>query len=404
MTDADLHPDDGTLDLDCPMLEQLVADESCAGIRVSAELEPLGGKGSPINPAIHSGGVYAWQRRYTAGADEPQDCIVVDSVQSQAARLQRALADLAGYPVIEMDLSEAVLPAHLPSRITSVEFPHRHADAYVRDAYREGVKFDQTDLGRALLHATASKPEALLGWFPHSLIYGFWQSHTGKNGTQAKHPRVWTSEVIGWAPSMSKDDIEGRDRKFEKLGTKGDPMNIDSGAADKGDPKPSEVGHGQVPFGGAGTDEDKRRPPAMSFARMTQTADLSFATLRRVADRRDQPRGFDPVRARALLAMLALWAHDRRFGGSVDLRTGTTLSPVPGTVKVQVRTGHGLVDCNSLSVGTAVLETGIAKLLEGIALPAGLNGWGQDPEVLRPSKRLSGYIAKTWPVPADDGS
>lgn len=392
------------VDLDGPTLERLVADESCAGIRICAEMEPLGGRGSPINPAIHSGGVYAWQRRYTTETDEPQDCIVVDSVQSQAARLQRALADLAGYPIVEMDLSEEVLPAHLPSRITSVEFPHRHADAYVRDAYRKGVKFDETDLGRALLDATASKPEALLGWFPHSLIYGFWQSHTGKNGTQAKHPRVWTSEIIGWVPSMSKDDIEGRDRKFERLGTKGDPVNIDSSAADKGDPKPSEVGHGQVPFGGAGTNEDKRRPPAMSFASITQTADLSFATLRRVADRRDQPRGFAPVRARMLLAMLALWAHDRRFGGSVDLRTGTTLRIVPGTLKVQAVSSSGLVDYNPQSVGTAALEAGIAKILEGIVLPAGLNGWGQDPEVLRPSKRLRGYIAKTWPVPTEDDS
>ena len=396
------NPSNDPADLDSSTLARLVADESCAGIRISAEMEPLGGRGSPINPAIHSGGVYAWQRRYTAETDEPQDCIVVDSVQSQAARLQRSLADLDGYPMIEMDLSEAVLPAHLPSRITSVELPHRHADAYVRDADRDGVKFDKTDLGRALLDATASDPEALLGWFPHSLIYGFWQSHTGKNGPQAKHPRAWTSEIIGWAPSMSKDDIEGRDRKFERLGTKGDPMNIDSSAADKGEPKPSEVGHGQVPFGGAGTNEDKRRPPAMSFARITQTADLSFATLRRVADRRDQPPGFDPTRARALLAMLALWAYARRFWGSMDLRTGTTLQTVPGTLKIQAVSSSGLVDCNPQSAGTAALEAGIAKIVEGIVLPAGLNGWGRDPEVLRPSKRLSGYIAKTWPVPDDE--
>ena len=391
-------------DLDGPTLERLVADESCAGIRIRAEMEPLGGRGSPINPAIHSGGVYAWQRRYTVGTDDLQDCIVVDSVQSQAARLQRALADLVGYPMIEIDLSGAELPAHLPGRITSVEFPHRHADAYVRESEHDGKRFDRTDLGRALLDATASNPEALLGWFPHSLICGFWQSHTGKNDTRAKHPRAWTSEIVGWMPSMSKDDIEGSNRKFERLGTKGDPLNIDSTAFEKGDPKPSEVGHGQVPFGGAGTDEAKRRPPAMSFARITQTADLSFATLRRVADRRDHPPGFAPVQARALLAMLALWAHDRRFGGSVHLRTGTTLSLVPGTLKVQAVSSSGLVDYNPQSVGTAALEKDIAKVVEGIVLPAGLNGWHQTPVVLHPDKTLRNRIARTWPVPDGDGS
>ena len=396
-----------TLDLDS--LHAATADEACAGIRICVDLEPLGGRGTPINPAIHSGGVYDWQRRYIDGAEEPVDCIVIDSIQSQAARLQRTLAEIDAYPQLELDLSGEALPAHLPEQISSVEFPHRHADAYLRDAVQGTVKFDATPLGEALLNATASRPEALLGWFPHSLIYGFWQSHTtvkGKKGEkvqkgpQSKHPRVWTSEIVGWRPSMPKDAVEGAARRFERRGTKGDPLNIDSNAAEKGDLKPSEVGHGQVPFGGPGSDEDKRRPPAMSFARITQEATLSFATLRRVADRSEQPPGFDPVQARTLLAVLALWAYVRRFGSLMDLRTGTTLTPVPDSLGVHVIGGGQLGECSLPEM--AVQEGDISKIVEEIALPAGLNGWGECPVVLHPNKRLRGYIANTWPAPDSD--
>ncbi|MYI36374.1 MAG: hypothetical protein F4118_08070 [Acidimicrobiaceae bacterium] len=204
---------------------------------------------------------------------------------------------------------------------------------------------------------------------------------------------------------MPKDDIEGRDRKFVRLGTKGDPLNIDSDAFEKDGRKPSEVGHGQVPFGGPGrndVEEKKRRPPAMSFARITQTADLSFATLRRVADRRNHPPGFAPAQARALLALLALWAHARRFGNPADLRTGTTLRILPGTLKVQAVTSSGLDDCSLPLTGDAVTEQSIAKMVEELDLPAGLDGWGQEPVVLRPDKTLSGRIVQTWPVPGGD--
>ena len=35
--------------------------------------------------------------------------------------------------------------------LTSLEFPHRYADAYLRDSVLGGVPFDKSELGRSLL-------------------------------------------------------------------------------------------------------------------------------------------------------------------------------------------------------------------------------------------------------------
>ena len=170
--------------------------------------------------------------------------------------MQRSLSGLAGYPMLEISLAEHNLPPHIPRKITSLELPHRHADAYLRDAetcLRDSqdstVAFDKTQIGEALVKATGVDPGALVGWFPHSLYLGFWQSHRDKK-TQAKHPRAWQSNIIGWNPAVEQDEIEGNDRAFERRGTKSDPLNLAADAKSPEGKKLSEEGHGQVPFGG----------------------------------------------------------------------------------------------------------------------------------------------------------
>jgi CRISPR-associated protein Csb1 len=65
-------------------------------------------------------------------------------------------------------------------------FPHRNADAYLRDATLDGASFMGSEVGRAVFDATADCPEALLQWCPQALLFGFWQSHLGKMRSQAK--------------------------------------------------------------------------------------------------------------------------------------------------------------------------------------------------------------------------
>src|SRR5205807_2877406 len=128
-----------------------------------------------------------------------------DNVASQANRLEAALEGLRegfGLPELVLDLSAVTsLPPHLPRRISGFRFPHRHADAYLRDAMAGESRFQDTPTGTALLGATADEPVALYEWFPQSLLFGYWQSHLGKKRSQAKLARSWVSEIVGYDPA-----------------------------------------------------------------------------------------------------------------------------------------------------------------------------------------------------------
>ena len=96
-----------------------------------------------MKPAVYEGGRYQLGRRWADSSDEtPVQVIVIDNVPSQANRLEHALwvdRSVNGIPEFILDLSElGSLPAHLPRSISSLKFPHRNADAYLRDATLEG--------------------------------------------------------------------------------------------------------------------------------------------------------------------------------------------------------------------------------------------------------------------------
>ncbi|MEZ5257495.1 MAG: type I-U CRISPR-associated RAMP protein Csb1/Cas7u [Ilumatobacteraceae bacterium] len=125
------------------MLERLITgcsdDAFDSGIVIDANLEPLAGEGSPIKPPTYIGGVFQLGKRWASPDDEhPTDIVVIDNVASQANRIEAALRQQAaalGLPEILLDLSGIEnLPPHLPGQISSWQFPHRVADAYLRDS------------------------------------------------------------------------------------------------------------------------------------------------------------------------------------------------------------------------------------------------------------------------------
>ena len=272
------------------------ADDSFEdGIRIDTDLEPLSGPGGPVKPAVYEGGKYQMDRRWASSDDDgPTDVMMIDNVPSQANRLEDALRrnrESIGIPELVLDLSGIQgLPVHLPSRLSSLQFPHRNADAYLRDSRKGDDDFAKTAEGKAILEATPWNCGALMSWFPQALLFGFWQSHLGKKGISTKHARAWVSEIVGWKPAATDT---------RTMGLKGDPMNlsVDEGvrfspddqmdwklasatalARDKKG-KLSEIGHGQIPFM---TDANSTAAP-VSFERITQRATLSFAQLRRVS-------------------------------------------------------------------------------------------------------------------------
>ena len=378
------------------------------GIRIDTELEPLSGPGGSVKPAVYEGGTYQEDRRWAAPSDtDPTAVIVIDNVPSQANRLEDALrhhAEAAGIPEFVLDLADlGELPAHLPRRLSSLQFPHRNADAYLRDSKLGDTDFTKTAVGRAIFGATAQTCGPLMAWFPQALLYGFWQSHLGKKRANTKHPRAWVSEIIGWNPASTET------RTF---GLKGDSLNLSTDEAITSNPddrldwgiggtpavegarkdKLSEIGHGQVPFMG------KEAPAAaVSFERVSQRATVSFAQLRRVSLGPDHGSDADAA-ARALLVAVGLHAHVLAFGRGFALRSGAELRP-----RETGATWLGSNGDESCSLGGPETTGALLQEARQHAGEAGvpLDGWGQKPVVLTPKPNLRTAIRATWPELSD---
>ena len=390
-------------------LEALVAgcadDSFDDGIRIDSDLEPLSGPGGVVKPAVYEGGTYQRDRRWASPADdEPTQVIVIDNVPSQANRLEAALResrDSISAPefVLDLDLPElSHLPAHLPRSISSFEFPHRNADAYLRDAMLDGQDFLKTGIGEAIFGATAQTCGPLIAWFPQALLYGFWQSHLGKKRQNTKHARAWVSEILGWRPASADT---------RNMGLKGDPLNLttdddvtsnpddrttwgvgkDTQIAGAKKDKLSEIGHGQVPFM-----RNDASAAAVSFARVTQRATVSFAQLRRVSLGGDT--GEADAAVRALLVALGLHAHQLAFGRGFALRSGAELRPRSTTAIWLGAEGDEPIDLGGVEATRALLESAREH---AVSHGVPLDGWGAPAMRLTPKANLSAAIRSAWP-------
>ena len=378
------------------------------GIRIDTELEPLSGPGGSVKPAVYEGGRYQEDRRWAVPSDdEPTPVIVIDNVPSQANRLEDALRrHRESAPVTDfiLDLSGVgELPAHLPRRLSSLQFPHRNADAYLRDARLGDMDFTETEVGKAIFGATAQTCGPLMAWFPQALLYGFWQSHLGKKRQQTKHPRAWVSEIVGWNPGAADT---------KTLGVKGDALNLSVDAPVRVDEKDqlewaiaegsskskgkkeglSKIGHGQVPI-----PPDKQAPAAVSFERVSQRATVSFAQLRRVSLGPDHGADVDAA-ARALLVALGLHAHVLAFGRGFALRSGAELRP-RATGAMWLASGGDEPCSLGGPEATAALLNEARECAGSAGVP--LDGWGQPPVVLTPKPNLQTAIQATWPQLSD---
>ena len=395
------------LNVDLERLLDGCSDDSLdAGIKMTTDLQPLSGPTGLIKPAVYAGGQYQLDKRFTDPSDaEPTPVIVIDNVPSQANRLEDALRrnrEQLGLPEFILDLAElGKLPSHVLCALSSFQFPHRNADAYLRDSTWNGTDFVKTEIGQSIFGATAGECGALMSWFPQALLYGFWQSHLGKKRHNSKHARAWVSEIVGWNPAGTET------RNF---GVKGDPLNLNTeedvranannlgdwsigkGKGAKADKrsssKLSEIGHGQTPFTGSDA-----ALAAVSFQSVTQLATVSFAQLRRISLGRDTPPATDAA-ARALLVAMGLHAHRIAFERAFSLRSGADLRP-----RSTSRTWLGVEDepCDIESTDALLQEAKAHAREAGVPLA----GWDQPPMVLKPKSNLADAIRSTWPEATD---
>ena len=195
---------------------------TAAAFRCVTDYQPAGGPGDKVFPPTYEGGKYATEERIDPETGETKPCVLLDSVQSQANRMELALleAHRAGkvtLPLIVTRFNQKELPKKID--VTSLEAPHRAADALFRDSRLNGVMFRKSDKGRILDTADVRNATDLFGLCPTALIFGLWDSTGPHGGLGTKFQRALVSEIVGY------DAVPG-----VKTASRIDPARITLGA------------------------------------------------------------------------------------------------------------------------------------------------------------------------------
>jgi CRISPR-associated protein Csb1 len=403
-----------TLDL----LKRAVTD--AAAIRAVTHLESAGGPGDKVFPPTYlkeRGATtrYAFETRVIDGAEVPT--VLLDSVASQANRMELALleglrqGELA-FPLVEVDFSKIETLSDL-DRVTSLEAPHRIADALLRDSVLGDTPFRHTDIGREF---TESRPNHATGMYKHcptALIFGCWDSTGPKGGLGSKFQRCVVSEIVAHhavagVKTASRIDPAGIQRVetiYESKADNSDWTTFEKDAAlDKGKPRlfgrkgsegkdkgiPSVINHGNI------APSIDRESGGVTMSHAVQTVVVSLAGLRRLRfqTRTDGARLDDKLRApaehaaRTALAALSLAAIVYQRENDFDLRSRSLLvAKNPLVFEVLGRDG-GAPTTFSLS------RTEAADLLASASREAALLGlgWNPTPVSLAPAPKLARLI------------
>lgn len=349
-----------------------------AAIRLGQRLQPAGGPGDKVFPPTYAGAIYAVEQRRIG--NDTVTAVLLDSVQSQANRLELALQQAYDdkrltFPLLLVDFTEA-LPKGDIDRITTLEAPHRIADAIFRDSTLNGLPFRPSTKsmsaskgkdkcspeGERFAAANVRNATALYELCPTALVFGVWDSTGAGGGLGNKFARVLVSEIVGlnavigtrtssrvdplgiekcdlyedaetgeWT-SDSKRASRQKDAEGKVLKDKdGNELLVPfkRKKADKG--KPSEINHGNVTPDLVR--EDKSKDPAPGGITMTeamQTTVLSLSGLRRLQFPDEQKKSTTERNhaARTVLAALALAAVTLQREQGYFLRSRCDLVPV----------------------------------------------------------------------------
>ena len=317
---------------------------TAAAFRCVTAYQPVGGPGDKVFPPTYEGGKYATEQRIDPKSGEIIDCVLMDSVQSQANRMELALLDAMDEqdgPQLPL-LRVAFTDVPKPITVTSLEAPHRVADAIFRDSLiqedGQAVPFRASRKGQALDRADIRNATGLFGLCPTGLLFGLWDSTGPRGGLGAKFQRALVSEMVGYGA------VQGR-----KTASRIDPLQImrDSAtvyATENGgwtlseskakqekskpvkvgkDGKPSEINHGNIPPSIA--------DGSFTITHALQTTIISLPTLRRLRfplpDKAPEKQTAANLAARTTLAAIGLAAATLAREQGADLRSRCQLFP-----------------------------------------------------------------------------
>src|SRR5258708_27440235 len=103
-----------TTKLNLEALQSAVAG-SAAAFRCRRRLQPAGGEGDKVFPPTFPGAAYVAEHRRAPGRDQAVTCVLLDSVQSQANRMELALQYAIDDGRIRMPIVIGGFSAHAPT-------------------------------------------------------------------------------------------------------------------------------------------------------------------------------------------------------------------------------------------------------------------------------------------------
>jgi len=309
-------------------------------VRLTVRLEPAGGRHEHVNPPTYpgegrDGPRHATETRWVGEREVP--CVVLDSVQSQANRLELALLNAHRAEGLPLPHLAVTLPDRGAARTyTSLELSHRAADAVFRDSLLDGVAFQDSAVGQAMQRGDAAAT-ALLETDPASLLHGVWWSTGLRTRANVRMTRALTSSITGidFRPGVKptsrldalgivrKASVEfindGHDWRLVPFDDEGKTSSKDKAKATE----PSKINYGNVkptvqPLGGA-------------IDHAVHSAVLSFIRLRQLRFP-DASGAATPARdeaGRAVLAAMGLLELAAQLRQGYDLRAGCFLVPEP---------------------------------------------------------------------------
>lgn len=402
-----------------------------AAIRLVTRLEPDGGPDGKVFPPTYAGGVYAKERR--RNGDSECDVVLLDSVQSQANRLELALLQAYDenelkFPLMWVKFPEALVPG---GRITALEAPHRIADAIFRESTLKGVPFRPQAKAGGARDKGKSSPEGerfasanirnatpLFELCPTALIFGVWDSTGAAGGLGNKFARALVSEIVGLKAvcgvrTSSRIDptgiekvelYEDKDGNWTADPTQakretdkdGEVMKDKDGnevlvrfkrkKTDKG--KPSEINLGNVtPDIVVGERSKEPISGGVTITEAVQTTVLSLPALRRLRfpEENGKTTSERDIAARTVLAALGLAAVVyQRAGQGYDLRSRCNLIPADADLVFEiVTTTKDITKCTLPKEQARKIFREAVNIARDAKLP-----WREEPLELQPKPAL----------------
>lgn len=375
---------------------------SAAAFRCRRRLQPAGGAGDKVFPPTFAGAVYAIEKRRVPGREEPVQCVLLDSVQSQANRIELALQDAVDAGKLKLPLLVVDFSRHDPTgdleadvkaerlldavgRVTSLQLPHRLADAILRDSELGDKPFRKSEKGMGLNRVSLLNATPLLELCPTALVFGMWDSTGPKGGLGPKFERAIVSEVVGIGAEWAED--------YRARGVRRDPFEISRNVMvlrnedrslrkvaegkEKGAVRPSEINHSSVPFDSQNS--------GVTVDHAEQTTTLSLIVLRRLRFPLNGTASPEPdASARTALAALGLCGATLAFESGMGLRSRCLLWPEgPMTWELLDRPGEAPKQYALDGDGAVALLSEAIKKAGEAGLP-----WPEKPVELVPSQEL----------------